>query len=169
MKILIKILILISILSTGCIKNENKEHSSIDKMGLAIEIIPDFGDTGYSISWKDTLCSEFKNEWNYLDLRPYELYCYITNRNNDTLGYYRGLSTPRQFTYFDTKSEVDSIIKIDFSVGINHFSEFLAKQTPEYIDQFNHRNKERIVFEKVEFNLNRDLRKKVSLELARKR
>ncbi|MFK7937478.1 MAG: hypothetical protein AB8G22_28440 [Saprospiraceae bacterium] len=167
MKILLEILILFTILRVSCSENVKPEKLNVDKVNLKIEIIPEFGDNGYSISWNDTLCSEFKSKWNYLQLRPYELYCYITNNNNDTLGYYRGLSSPQQFTYFETKVREDSIIKVDFLVGINHFSEFLSEQTPKYINQFNENNKERIVFERVEFNLNKDVRKKMVLKLTR--
>lgn len=167
MKILLKILVLFTIPGVGCSKHVSPEKLNVDKMNLGIKIVPEFGDNGYSLSWNDTLCSAFKFEWNYLQLRPYELYCYITNNNQDTLGYYRGLSTPRQFAYFETKIREDSIINVDFSIGINHFSEFLSEQTPKYINQFNENNKERIVFERLVFNLNKDVRKKIALELTR--
>ena len=103
-------------------------------MKMEIEVHLEFEPRGYFISWNDTLCSEFKSDWNYLQNRPYELYCHILNQERDTLGYYRGLSSPRQFTYFKTKTNTDSIIDIEFSVGINHFSEFLAEQSEDYIN-----------------------------------
>ncbi|WP_308993727.1 hypothetical protein QLS71_015165 [Mariniflexile litorale] len=66
-------------------------------MKIDVEIYLEFADGGYAISWNDKLCPEFKSDWNYLQKRPYELYCLILNKEKDTLGYYRGLSSPRQY------------------------------------------------------------------------
>jgi len=163
-----KLGLLIFMLFFGCPKNPDVQKLSIDKMSLEVEVIPETTDGGYAISWKDTLCSAFnKPAWRYLEMRPYELYCYITTPNRDTLGYYRGLSSPRQFAYFQVKAIEDSIVNVKFLVGINHFSEFLGKQNQDYVDQFNKNNKERIEFEEVQLNLNKILRKKMRIELIK--
>jgi hypothetical protein len=134
-------------------------------MKIDIEIIPETFDGGYSISWNDTLCSEFANDKHFLEKRPNELYCYIINSKNDTLGYYIGLSSPRQWTYFQTVDNTDSIIYLKFCVGINHFSSFLAEQSKEYIDKFNERNNERIEFKPIRLDINSTLRTKKEIEL----
>lgn len=159
--------ILILIFMIGCSLHDNPRKLDIDKMNLEIELIPESYNGVYSISWNDTLCSEFNSEWNYLQIRPYELYCYITNLNEDTLGYYCGLSSPRQFTYFQTKASDDSIVNANFFIGINHFSEFISVQTQEYIDQFNKINEGRIEFTQIRLNLNDVMRKKMEIELIK--
>ena len=138
-------------------------------MKMDIEIYLEFEPDVYFISWNDTLCFEFKSDWNYLQKRPYELYCHIFNKENDTLGYYRGLSSPRQFTYFQTKKNTDSIIDLEFSVGINHFSEFLDEQSEEYINGFNEKFAERIEFKPIRVDLKTDLKKKIEIELVNKK
>jgi len=138
-------------------------------MKMEIEIYLEFEPDGYFISWNDTLCSEFITDWNYLEKRPYELYCHIFNKERDTLGYYRGLSSPRQFTYFRTGEETDSIIDLEFSVGINHFSEFLYEQSEDYINRFNENFEERIEFKSIRLDLKTDLKKKIEIELINKK
>ena len=147
----------------GCADKPKKLE--IDRMKMEIELYLEFENGGYFISWNDTLCSEFKSDWNYLQKRPFELYCHILNKKKDTLGYYRGLSSPRQFTYFQTTENTDSIIDLKFSVGINYFSEFLDEQSEEYIEEFNENFKERIEFKPVEVDLKTDLKKKIEIEL----
>jgi len=154
-------------LLTGCLYKVKPKKLIIERMKLEIEITPETGNGGYSISWNDTLCPEFKSNWDYLQKRPYELYCYITNSNNDTLGYYYGLSSPRQFTYFQTNSAKDSIINLGFLVGVNHFSGFLAEQTQDYINQFNENNEDGIEFELIRLNLSEVARKKTEIELIK--
>lgn len=167
-KILKKIIyILILAVLFGC--SDSREKLNIDRMKMDIEMYLEFEPGGYYISWNDTLCSEFNSDWNYLQKRPYELYCHIFNTKRDTLGYYRGLSSPRQFTYFQTKQNWDSIIDLEFSVGINHFSEFLAEQSEDYIESFNERFDERIEFKPVRVNLRTDLNKKKEIELINRK
>ena len=91
------------------------------------------------------------------------------NKERDTLGYYRGLSSPRQFTYFQTKPNTDSIIDLEFSVGINHFSEFLAEQSEDYINSFNEKFEDRIEFKPVRLDLKTDLKKKMEIELINRK
>lgn len=138
-------------------------------MKIEIEVYLEFEPDGYFISWNDTLCSEFNSNWNYLQKRPYELYCHIFNKERDTLGYYIGLSSPRQFTYFQTKQNTDSIIDLEFSVGINHFSVFLAEQSEDYIKRFNEMFEEKIEFKPIRVDLKTDLKKKIKIELINKK
>ncbi|WP_203296751.1 hypothetical protein [Luteirhabdus pelagi] len=135
-------------------------------MKMDIEIYLEFEPGGYLISWNDTLCSKFKSDSNYLQKRPYELYCHIFNKEKDTLGYYRGLSSPRQFTYFQTKQVTDSIVDLEFSIGINHFSDFLFEQSDEYINRFNQIFEERTEFKPIRIDLKTDLKKKMEIELV---
>ncbi len=135
-------------------------------MKMQIEIIPEFANGGYSLSWNDTLYqTQFRNDDFFLENRPQELYCYIFNNKKDTLGFYRGLSSPRQWTYFQTRENTDSIINLNFLVGTNHFSEFLFEQSKEYIEEFNENNRERIEFKPIKVDLKTDLRKKLNIEL----
>ena len=67
----------------------------IDRMKLAVRIVPEDDNGGFVISWRDTLCSKYLSHKDYLQKRPLELYTHITNVNNDTFGYYRGLSSPQ--------------------------------------------------------------------------
>lgn len=138
-------------------------------MKMNIQVYLEYEPGIYFISWNDTLCSEFQSDWNYLQKRPYELYCHIFNKERDTLGYYKGLSSPRQFTYFQTKPNTDSIIDLEFSVGINYFSEFLDKQSEDYIDRFNEKMAERIEFKPIRVDLRTDLKKKIAIELINKK
>ena len=148
----------------GC--SDKPKKLQTNRMKMDIEIYLEFEPGGYVISWNDTLCSEFNSDWNYLQKRPYELYCHIFNKEKDTLGYYRGLSSPRQFTYFQTKENTDSIIDLEFSVGINHFSEFLAEQSEDYINSFNEKFAERMEFKPIRIDLKTDLKKKLEIELV---
>lgn len=141
---------------------------NIETLAIEIEVVPEDYNGSYSLSWVDGLCPEFNIDNRYLEDRPYELYCFITNRQNDTLGYYSGLSSPRQFTYFETNDTNDSIINIQFLVGTNHFSAFLAEQSEEYIQQFNENNSDRIEFETVQLDLSKILRKKIEINLTNK-
>ena len=137
-------------------------------MKIEIEIIPESENGEYTLLWHDTLNrSQFSDDEFFLRQRPQELYCYIFNNNNDTLGYYKGLSSPQQFTYFQTTDNSDSILNLKFSVGINHFSEFLAVQSEEYIAEFNENNKEQIEFREIKIDLKNNLRRKIEVELIK--
>lgn len=141
---------------------------NIETLEIEIEVVPEDYNGGYLLSWVDGLCLEFNTDHRYLENRPYELYCFITNRHNDTLGYYSGLSSPRQFTYFQTSDTNDSLINIKFLVGTNHFSGFLAEQSQKYIDQFNENNSDRIEFETVQLDISKILHKKIEINLINK-
>jgi len=136
----------------GCVNEPKKPN--IKQMKIGIKIIPENNSGAYAIHWNDTLGLKFNNQGtrlenrpqelhlyilNMLENRPQELHLYILNMENDTIGFYRGLSSPRQFAYFQTTKNKDSIIDLRFSMGVNHFSTFLAKQSRKYIEEFKNR------------------------------
>ena len=152
----------------NCCSNNPEKQKSYN-MKMDIEIIPEDSKGGYSISWNDTLRSDFAKDDRYLEKRPYELYCYILNRKNDTLGYYIGCSSPRQWTYFQTSDNIDSMIYLKYSIGVNYFSSFLAEQSKEYIDNFNKRKIWEIKFKQIILNINSALRTKKKIELIQEK
>ncbi len=112
------ILSIFSLIVIGCdIKKGQKKY---DKLSITYKIIPEYNNV-YYITWRDTLGQ--RKDFNQLN-RPLELWCTIKNQKNDTIGHYKGLSTPRKLAYFETN---DSIINIDFKVRNNFFSEFYYK------------------------------------------
>ena len=130
-------------------------------MKLEIEIVPEDFNGGYSISWNDSLCAEFiATEWDFLQKRPYELNCYITDRNNDTLGYYGPQSFQQQFAYFRTNEKSDSIVNLNFKIGINPFSTYLETKSKGYIEKFNKMNEKQTFFKTVELELKSKMQKK---------
>lgn len=151
------------IFSISCSKRP--QQIDVNSLPITIEIIPEDTLGGYALVWNDTLCPEFSDSPRFLEERPYELYCYIINNQNDTLGKYTGLSSPRQFTYFQTKNTNDSLINLHFIVGINHFSRFLQRQPRSYIEQFNQNNKAPVVFNTIPLNINDGLRIKKDIFL----
>ena len=88
-------------------------------MQVSFQIVPeDISRKWYSLSWEDTLgLSEgYLPENQYR--RPKELWCVVTNTNQDTLGYYTGLSTAMSFCNFQSD---DSLIQLNFSIGWSMF------------------------------------------------
>jgi hypothetical protein len=136
----------------GC-NSRNPVDKSKEKIKLTFQIIPeDYDKNLYVVEWKDTL--GIKQGYNIIE-RPKEIWCIITNRSNDTLGYYRGQSTAQTFAYFQS---TDSIVTLNFMIGLTLFrsAESLdIKQNP-------------ICFEPVEINLNIDLRKEFEMILKEK-
>jgi len=151
------IFFLLIMVSCGKVQKSN----NIEKIKLSFEIVPeDYKTKSYSIEWGDTLCKSK----GYDDInRPMEIKCVIRNKKNDILGYYRGLSTPMTFTYFQTK---DTIIYVDFSIDCNAFSGTF--KTGEEVERYIKKNKLPIKFKSIELNINKDLRKKFSVELEKK-
>ena len=130
-------LLCIIIISSIFFSCSNKtEQQEFKDLTLNLEITPEFENGGFSISW------------------------------DDTLGYYKGLSSPRQWTYFQTKDN-DSIIYLNFSIGINHFSTHLANQTEEYINNFNNKLSTRPNFKTIKLNINAALRKSKEVRLVK--
>lgn len=146
------LLTLFVILTYSCVDQKRS------KLNLTFKISPESSDT-YIIQWYDTLgLSE-----GYTDIqsirfikRPKEIWCFITNIHNDTLGYYQGLSTANTFTYFNSN---DSIIILNFMVGLNPFSDY-------HINDANERKRYPIKFTPVKFNMNTELKRMIEVELT---
>ena len=87
----------------GCKFLKNQDNIEKTEMRLSFQVIPeDYERNIYSIEWNDTLgFSEgyMKNKIKWLK-RPQEVWCIITNKSNDTLGYYQGLSTAKLLLIF---------------------------------------------------------------------
>ncbi|MGB0933345.1 MAG: hypothetical protein ACPGU5_03625 [Lishizhenia sp.] len=146
---------------SGCITNE------VIKTGISIEIVPESKNGDYYISWKDTIgLSNSQHAESFLFERKNELHCFVTNSKKDTIGYYSGLSMPGQWTYFKTKTNKDSIIYLNFRVGINHFSSALHDYSQDQINQFYKQNKKQVQFKPVNIYLDTALRKIYNIELT---
>jgi len=134
-------------------------------MQLTYEIIPEDHDRNYfTVMWTDTLgLSEGYLPEKYPS-RPKEIWCFVTNYENDTLGYYKGMSMPHR--YCDFKS-TDSIITLNFMIGLNILPGQFENDTTgkaAYLKD-NLTPKE---FEPIRVNINTDLRQKFTVELKEK-
>ena len=142
--------------------NEDLFQSKIskkEKLKIAIEVIQE-GENWYYITWEDTI--GMKAKYGLLN-RPLELWCHIQNLKLDTIGYYRGLSMPSSFTYFETK---DSIVTFEFSKAFNFFNKAFSDEKER--KAFWEKNKIPIRFERIEINLNSQLRQNLIVELIEK-
>ena len=148
MKIILFILIVLSIF-ISC-RNVAAGRTKM-RLKILLQVVPE-GDSSYSISWKDTLGL---SRGYTLSNRPAELWCYLKSKN-DTIGYYKGLSTPSDFTYFST---TDSIIKVSFILGYNIFSEKIILDSIKSDEHLVH-------FEPIFINIKTDLRKDIDVVLT---
>lgn len=136
---------------TSCQSVEKRNIGYKKQFSIIVEVVPE-GNHAYSISWKDTLG---KGEGYGLNNRPYEVWCFIKNNSGDTLGHYRGLSTPTNYTYFSTS---DTTVKVAFMIGPNIFSDQREKKiSPESI----------IKFDPVVLNLRSNLRNPFEIVLIK--
>lgn len=140
-------------------------------MRLTFEVIPeDYERHVYVVDWKDTLGLSEGYQGKSFVKRPKEVWCVITNTENDTLGYYKGLSTAWTFSGFQSN---DTIIYLNFMIGLNIFTDKFesAKSKEAYekmIRAYSEKNRLPLIFEPVRINLMTDLRKKYDLELMEK-
>lgn len=153
----------------SCGQQNNTEKKSRSTLRLTFEVIPE-GTASYSIQWKDTLGQAEGYTGSKWLTRPKEIWCVITNLRDDTLGYYKGLSTAQSFTYFDS---TDSLVQLNFMVGLNFFSDKFGSgedMTAFIINarQYAEDNRLPIVFEPILLNLKTDLRKKYDIVLKEK-
>ncbi len=139
------------------VKKKDKNPKKI--LNVTIELIPE-RENIYYVTWEDTI--GMKSKYGILN-RPLELWCHVQNTSLDTIGYYRGLSTPSTFTYFDTK---DSIITIEFSKAFNFFNEAFENEVER--KAFWEKNKIPVRFAPIVVNLNKDLKQKLMFELKEK-
>ncbi len=171
MRQLLYISLLIVLGFVSCVQKSNSTNNTKSKLKLTFEVIPeDFENHSYSIEWKDTLGQSEGYIGNKWFKRPKEIWCIITNHQNDTLGYYRGLSTAQTFTYFQS---TDTIVTLNFMIGLNFFSDKFGSgedmvEFENNAKQYSKDNRMPIVFEPIQLNLKKDLRKKYDIELKEK-
>src|SRR5687767_3681441 len=99
--------------------NFKRSSSLPTEMKIAVDIYPENGDTLYWILWDDTIGHNHYKQYE----RPQEIWCDIIN-DNDTLGYYHGMSTAHTYTYFHV-SKKDSVVELHLKIANNIFSEHL--------------------------------------------
>ena len=157
----ILIILIISFFTISC--NEKPQAEKFNSLGINFRIIPEYNDGTYYVEWKDTLGQ--KNGFDQFN-RPLEVWCIVKNLTNDTIGYYKGLSTPQKMSYFTT---TDSIVSLEFKVGINTFSEVYYNQSEKENKKLWNFNAQRMTdFEPIELNIKRDLRKEQNIVLNKK-
>lgn len=161
--------ILILFFISGCRQTDNSSEKV--KTRLTFEVYPeDYERKLYTLQWKDTLGQKegyVDNKWLK---RPKEIWCIVTNSKKDTLDYYMGLSMAQDFLTFASN---DSIITLNFMIGLNFFSDKFGsgenmKEFENNARQYSKDNRLPIVFEPIVLSLNTDLRKKYDIELKEK-
>lgn len=170
MKRLFYILLIVLGLAS-CRQKSNSTDNSKTKLKLTFEVIPeDYEKHFYSITWQDTLgLSEGYIDHKWFS-RPKEIWCVIVNQQNDTLGYYTGLSTAQSFAYFES---TDTLVTLNFMVGLNFFSDKFGSGNDmaafeNNARQYSKENRLPISFEPIILNLKTDLQKKNDIELIEK-
>jgi hypothetical protein len=98
------------------------EIKHLDLVELDLRIIPEDTVNRYVLEWDDTINPTGADEKYRLRVRPYELYCTVTSSTSDTLGYYIGSSSPRNYLGFVVNQMRDDEVFVQFHIGINHFS-----------------------------------------------
>lgn len=134
----------------GCNQTKTIDNKNLK---LSFTISPEDGNW-YYIEWEDTLgLSEgyISDSMSFIK-RPKEVWCIVTSLSNDTLGYYKGLSTAQTFTYFQS---IDSIVNLNFMIGLNFFSDRLDNATSK--ECYKNLLNKPISFKPVTVNLNQDL------------
>ena len=160
------LIILILVLTLfGCKQSKTSTEKPPEKMRITFQVIPEDHDRSlYYVEWKDTLGqSEGYLPGNILK-RPREIWCIVTNPNNDTLGHYTGLSTAQTFSYFQS---TDQVITLNFKIGMNIFSDKFDPTVT--VSEFQTKYLLPVEFEPVNVNLKTDLGKKFNIELKEKR
>jgi hypothetical protein len=152
----------------GCGQKSNSGGNTKSKMKLNFEVIPeDFENNLYYVDWTDTLGQSEGYLGDKQIKRPKEVWCFITNNNRDTIGYYRGLSTAQTYAGFQSK---DTIVTLHFMIGLNIFSDKFEQEQDrgEYeksTQDYSKDNKLPINFEPIQINLKTDLHKKYGVVL----
>lgn len=132
---------------------------------ITYEIIPeDYEQNHFTVKWKDTLGLGEGYLPEKFFSRPKEIWCNVTNRENDTLGYYKGMSMPHDYCDFKT---TDTLVTLNFMIGLNILPEKFENDTTgatEYIKA----NQNPVEFKPIEVNMNTDLRQSFTIELKEK-
>ena len=156
------IVILVVVAFFGCKQTSSPEKTKIQ---LKYEIIPeDYERNLYYVDWTDTLGLSEGYLPDKILKRPKEIWCLVTNNQNDTLGYYHGLSMAQTFCYFQT---TDSIVNLNFMIGLNMFPDKFENDTAG-AKAYWETNKIPIEFEPVNVNIKYELRKEFEIELNEK-
>jgi hypothetical protein len=140
----------------SCNSNDNTNKSGKSSLKITVEVLPE-GDSSYSISWKDTVG---QSKGYKINNRPFEVWCVLKD-TKDTVGYYKGLSTPADFTYFST---TDFLITAIFMIGPNFFSDIIADERKMFYEG----NKKIIEFNPITLDIKNDLRKTLEFILIEK-
>ncbi len=161
--------ILILLFFSGCRQTDHSVEKV--KTRVTFEVLPeDYERKSYTVQWKDTLGQkEGYVEGKWLR-RPKEIWCIVTNSKKDTLDYYMGLSTAQDFLTFESS---DTIITLNFMIGLNFFSDKFGtgenmKEFENNARQYSKDNRLPIVFEPIVLSLKTDTRKKYDIELKEK-
>lgn len=161
MKLFLSLFTILSIFIISC-TNTKKERIQIK---FKYEIInEDIDKNLFYINWKDTLGLNEGYTPNSINEKTKELWCYITNKQNDTLGYYKGLSTSQTGTFFQSK---DSLIILNFKIGPTMFPEKFKNDTTGMKAYFK-KNKLPIELKPFEFNLKNNVNKEFEVTLEEK-
>jgi len=141
--------ILFIVLTTllGCHSVDRNSSRNKENLRIVVEVVPE-GGSSYSISWKDTVG---QSAGYALKDRPFEVWCFIKD-NSDTVGHYRGLSTPTDYTYFST---TETAVKVTFMIGPNIFSEQINESTNRAAEKL-------VEFNPVTLSLKRRLRNQLN-------
>ncbi|MCD7900566.1 MAG: hypothetical protein LUH22_12050 [Bacteroides sp.] len=136
-----------------------QESNSKEKIKLTFQVNHERGNW-YSIHWKDTLGKGdgyHEDDLTFIK-RPKEIWCVITDLQNDTLGYYQGMSTAQTFAYFHT---TDTVVILNFMTGLNLFPDRTLEDKRET-------NKYPIRYEPIEFKLVSRVGEEMEIELKEK-
>ncbi len=151
---------------------QQTDHSAEKvKTKLTYEVFPEnYERKLYTVQWKDTLGQKEGYIGRKWLTRPKEIWCVVTNNNNDTLDHYMGLSTAQNFLTFESS---DSLITLNFMIGLNFFSDKFGsgenmKEFANNSRNYSRLNKLPIIFEPIQINLKADIQKKITLELIEK-
>lgn len=138
----------------SCQNSNRSKNAKYESFKIEVKVVPE-GNNSYSITWNDTLG---QSDGYKIDERPFEVWCFITDKT-DTVGYYKGRSTPSDYTYFST---TDTNVTATFLIGPNVFSEQLSKSEKKIADTL-------VEFNSISLNLKDSLRKPIKFVLPERR
>ena len=145
--------------------NNFEEIKELESPHLNLRVIPEDTLGGYVLQWEDEINPTGADKNKKLRMRPYELYCTVTSQTNDTLGYYIGSSSPRQYLDFVLSDLGEKKINLEFQIGINHFSKILESMDDREIEKFNKMASSFPRYEVLTLDLNTQIYKWVSVKL----
>ncbi|MGV9011847.1 MAG: hypothetical protein ACOH13_04565 [Flavobacteriales bacterium] len=151
------------LLITSCGQGNNVQDKV--KMSLTYEITPeDYDQNWYTVSWEDTLGQSEGYLAQDIGGRPKEVWCFITNQAQDTLGYYRGLSTATSFASFIA---TDTTVTLNFMIGLSMFPDKFQNDTTG-ASSYWQANHIPTSFEPIDVNIRTELREPIETVLKEK-